>query len=97
MIVKVETAEEVEEENRRLAGFGIAVTPVMEPIAVRFTTPEKPFKPVTVIVAVTEEPAWSAKEDGLPAIVKSVTKMPTGVDRVIGPLVPLPVPETVTV
>jgi hypothetical protein len=97
VIVNVETAEEVEEENRTLVGVNIGVTPATEPIAVRFTIPEKPFKPVTVIVAVTEEPAWSEKEDGLPAIVKSVTKMPTGVDRVIGPLVPLPIPETVTV
>ena len=56
-MVSVETAEEVEEENRTLVGFSVAVTPVMEPIAVRFTTPEKPFRPVTVIVAVTEEPA----------------------------------------
>ncbi len=57
VIVKLEAAEEVDEENVRLVGFRVAVTPVVEPTAVRFTTPEKPFRPVTVIVPVTEEPA----------------------------------------
>ena len=57
VMVNVETAEEVEEENRTLVGVSIGVTPATEPIAVRFTIPENPFRPVTVIVAVTEEPA----------------------------------------
>jgi len=57
VIVNIETAEKVEEDNGTLVGLSIVVTPVMEPITVRFTTPEKPFRPVTVIVAVTEEPA----------------------------------------
>jgi hypothetical protein len=57
VIVSVETPEDVEEENRRLVGFRVAVTPAIEPTAVRFTVLEKPFNPVRVTVAETEEPA----------------------------------------
>ncbi len=96
-MARVETADEVEEENKTLVGFNVAITPVMEPMAVRFTLPEKPFRPVTEIVEVAVEPATTERDDGLPAIVKSVTTTRTAVERVIGPLVPLPVPVTVTV
>ncbi len=96
-IVKVETAEEVDEENKTLGGFNAVVRPVMEPMAVRSTLPEKPFNPVTVIVEVAVEPATSERDDGLPAIVKSVTTTMTCAERAIRPLIPLPVPVTVTV
>ena len=95
--VQVETAEEVDDENNTLVGFNTAVRPVMEPTAVRFMLPENPFKPVTVIILVAVEPATIEKDDGLPAIVKSVTTIVTDVERVNGPLVPLPLPVTVTV
>lgn len=56
MIVSVEEAE-LNEETETPVGFGVAVRPLIEPTAVRFTTPEKPFSPVTVIVDVAVDPA----------------------------------------
>ncbi len=96
-MVRVETAEEVDEENNTLVGLNVPVRPVTEPMAVRFTLPKKPFKPVTVTVEVAVEPATTERDDGLPAIVKSVTTIMTCAERAIGPLIPLPVPVTVTV
>ena len=96
-IVRVETAKEVDEEINTVTGFNVVVRPEMEPTAVRFTLPTKPFKPVTVIVVVAVAPATIENDDGLPAIVKSVTTMITDVERENGPLVPLPLPVTVTV
>jgi hypothetical protein len=55
-----------------VAGFGLkdAVTPVGRPDAARFALPVNPFKPVTVIVDVTEPPWASAREAGEAPIVK---------------------------
>ncbi len=94
-MVSAEEAVDVEEENKTLVGFKVADTPVVEPMAVRFTLPEKPFRPVTVMVEVAVEPATTERDDGLPAIAKSVTTtvMGTFSDRV--PLVRVTVPVTV--
>ncbi len=94
-MVSVEVADTVEEDNNTLVGLNVAETPVVEPIAVRFTLPEKPFNPATVIVDVVVEPATSEIDDGLPAIVKSVTTTVIGnfSDKV--PLVSVTVPVTV--
>jgi len=51
------SVEEAEEETETLVGFGVAVRPLIDPTAVRFTIPEKPFSPVTVIVDVEVDPA----------------------------------------
>ncbi len=95
VIVSVEVAERVDVENTTAVGFNAAVRPVIEPIAVRFTLPEKPFKPATVIVEVVVEPATIARDDGLPAILKSVTTTVIGTFSDKVPLVRVTVPVTV--
>lgn len=95
VIVSVEVADNVEGESNTLVGLNVAETPVMEPIAVRFTLPEKKFNPLTVIVEVAVEPATTETDDGLPAILKFVTTTVIGnfSDKV--PLVRVTVPVTV--
>ncbi len=55
--IVIVSVEEAEEETETLDGFGVAVSPLIEPTAVRFTKPEKPFSPLTVIVEVAVVPA----------------------------------------
>jgi hypothetical protein len=45
------------EERETVTGLKVAFRPPREPMAVRFTFPEKPFTPVRVIVELPEEPA----------------------------------------
>ncbi len=94
-MVSVEV-EEVE-VSTTVAGFRVALRPEREPTPVRFTSPEKPFNPVTVISEVPEDPAWTVREEGLVAIVKPVTWTLTEAEREIAPVIPVPVPVTVTV
>ncbi len=89
-------AEEVGESETSV-GFNVALMPLREATAVRFTMPEKPFSPVTETVEAPEVPAWIEMDDGLAAKVKPVTRTVTGADREIGPLIPVPVPMTFTV
>ena len=57
-----------------LVGVSVQARPVAgEIVAVRLTTPLKPFRAVTVIVGVPEAPARSVRAVGLAAIVKSWT------------------------
>ncbi len=88
--------EEVEESNK-VAGLSVALRPEREPKAVRFTFPEKPFSEVIVMRDVPEEPAWMVRETGLAAIVIPVTSTLTCAEPEIGPVIPVPVPMTVTV
>lgn len=95
MIVTVEVAERVDGEKTTETGLKVAVRPEMEPTAVRFTLPEKPFKPETVIIEVAVEPATIEREGGFPAIVKSVTTTVIGTFSDNVPLVRVTVPVTV--
>jgi len=54
--VSAEVPGTVEEKNI-VAGLKVAFRPPREPMAVRFTFPEKPFTPVRVIVELPEDPA----------------------------------------
>jgi hypothetical protein len=92
----VELADELGERTT-VAGDEVAFRPVRDVTAVRFTSPEKPFSPVRVTVEVPDEPAWMLRVVGLAVIVNPVTSRLTGVEREIGPLIPCPLPVTVTV
>jgi hypothetical protein len=45
------------EERETVTGLNVAFRPLREPMAVRFTFPEKPFTLVRVIVELPEDPA----------------------------------------
>ena len=95
VIVSVEVAERAVADKMTRVGFNVAVTPVKEPMAVRFTLPEKPFKPLTVIVEVAVEPATTERDGGFPAMAKLVTTTVIGTFSDNVPLVRVTVPVTV--
>jgi hypothetical protein len=92
----VEPAEELGERDT-LTGLNVALRPVRDVTAVRFTFPEKPFNPTTETEEILDEPAWIVSEVGLADIVNPVTSTLTGAEREIWPLIPAPTPVTVAV
>ncbi len=74
-----------------LVGLRVVEQPVGAPVAVKDTTPVKPFTGATVIVEVAEEPAVKLMEPGLAVTVKSATVTATVADSEAVPLVPVTV------
>jgi len=75
-----------------LVGVRVQVRPVAgDTVAVRATTPLKPWRAVTVIVEVPEAPARTVTAVGLAAIVKSWIVKVTVAEWVRLPLVPVTV------
>ncbi len=74
-----------------LVGLSVAVQPAGAPVAVKETTPVKPFIAVTVMVEVAEEPATKLSVVGLAVTVKSVTVTATVAEWDNAPLVPVTV------
>jgi hypothetical protein len=64
---------EVPEVKLTDEGLSDAIGPEGETVDVRFTLPEKPFRPVIVTVAVPDEPWATVKEDGLDVTPKSAS------------------------
>jgi hypothetical protein len=71
--MSVEVAEVKVEESDTLVGLRVAVRPALFAVALRATMPAKPLSPVTVTVAVVEEPGVTDGGEGVLAVtVKSV-------------------------
>ncbi len=89
--VRVEVAEILVGDKIMLLGLASALIPDGPDTDIE-TVPEKPFKPLTVIVEVTEDPA-RIEIDVLVATLKSTTLTATTTEWVSEPLVPVTVTE----
>jgi hypothetical protein len=63
--VRVEVADVAVGDSIKLVGLGVTVARPDGTVAARFTVPENPLDPATVIVDVPEDPELIVREDGL--------------------------------
>lgn len=75
------------------AGFRVAVAPAGAPLTARFTVPENPFSPFTMIIDTPFVPLIRDMAAGVAVREKSVMATVTMVVRVRSPLVPVMVRE----
>jgi len=95
--MSVEVAEVRVEESDTLIRLRVAVSPALLAVALRATMPTKPFSPVTVTIAVVDEPGVTEGGEGvLTVTVKALITAVTATDWTrVAPLGRVTVPLTV--
>jgi len=87
--VRVDNPEAAEDERVTTIGLSCGLIPDCKVVAVRLTSPAKPFKPANWIIVVPEDPAWTVIRVEVDDIVKSVTDTVTGIECDSPPLFPV--------
>jgi len=87
--VRVDDPDAAEDERVTTIGLSCGLIPDCRVVAVRLTSPAKPFRPANWIVVVPEDPAWMVMRVEVDEIVKSVTETVTGIECDSVPLFPV--------